>query len=32
MREKIIEILNQIEDEKKLTLFYNFILGVTKKG
>ena len=29
---KIIEIINQIEDESKLNAIYNFILGLTKKG
>ena len=32
MKEKIIEIINRIEDESKLNAIYNFILGLMKKG
>lgn len=32
LREKIINAINQINDEVKLTTIYKFILGLTKKG
>lgn len=32
MRKKIIEVINRIEDESRLIIIYNFILGLTKKG
>ena len=32
LREKIINVINQINDEVKLTTIYKFILGLTKKA
>lgn len=32
VREKILNVINQIDDEVKLTTIYKFILGLTKKG
>ena len=32
MREKIITIIDQIDDESILRVIFNFVLGLTKKG
>lgn len=32
VREQILNVINQIDDEVKLTTIYKFILGLTKKG
>ena len=32
LREKILNVINQIDDEVKLTTIYKFILGLIKKA
>lgn len=32
MREDIKKIIDQIDDESILSLIFNFVLGITKKG
>ena len=32
LREKVLNVINQIDDEVKLTTIYKFILGLIKKA